>query len=397
MKIYIYDIPHKLLYLSHYNEIMNLIGSTWMYQLEIYIHEELKKDTTGIITKNINEADFFFVPQFATFIYEHYGTRIGYDNTPKTEYITNILQYIESNFPIIYKEKKKQHIFCFPWDYGHDVLYVAGTNSIKNKLDIITESIKLEYNNNNEEKRIIQVPVPIKNTNIKYHGDANRKNHFWVYPSNLGLMNSWDTYNLQDYCDNHKYYCSYIESNINEYECLGHKRTLEKDILMFSAGWIFENKAYSKGVRQKLMKLYNEGIFSKDVIIKFPGVDYPTYIEYCLRSIFLICPEGWSYWTPRLYTAIECRCIPIIISDEFEIPFKNGFDFSKGIIRLSPNDDLSKLEEIVSKINIKEKQEFWELHRSKLLWDNNKPIFEQDSGKLLLKELEHVKENINIV
>jgi len=145
------------------------------------------------------------------------------------------------------------------------------------------------------------------------------------------------------------------------------------------------------------MKLYNEGIFNKDVIIKFPGVDYPTYIEYCLRSIFLICPEGWSCWTPRLYTAIECKCIPIIISDEFEIPFKNSFDFSKGIIRLSPNDDLSKLEEIVSKINIKEKQEFWELHRSKLLWDSNKPIFEQESGKLLLKELEHVKENINIV
>ena len=123
---------------------------------------------------------------------------------------------------------------------------------------------------------------------------------------------------------------------------------------------------------------------------------YITQITSSL-CIFLICPEGWSYWTPRLYTAIECRCIPIIISDEFEIPFKNGFDFSKGIIRLSHNDDLSKLEEIVSKINIKETQEFWELHRSKLLWDSNKPIFEQDSGKLLLKELEHVKENINIV
>ena len=64
---------------------MNLIGSKDMYQLEMYIHEELKKDKTGIITKNINEADFFFVPQFTTFIYHYYGTHITvYYNTHKT-------------------------------------------------------------------------------------------------------------------------------------------------------------------------------------------------------------------------------------------------------------------------------------------------------------------------
>ena len=68
-------------------------------------------------------------------------------------------------------------------------------------------------------------------SNITFHGDSRRKNHFWVYPKNISLTkNKWDTNNIDKYCDNYKYHHTFIDNNVKEYQCLGHKEN--EDILL---------------------------------------------------------------------------------------------------------------------------------------------------------------------
>ena len=55
-----------------------------------------------------------------------------------------------------------------------------------------------------------------------FHGDDRRDNHFWVYPKCKPISSSWDTHNLETYCNNHKFCHTFINHNITEYVCLGH-------------------------------------------------------------------------------------------------------------------------------------------------------------------------------
>ena len=58
---------------------------------------------------------------------------------------------------------------------------------------------------------------------IFYHGDSRRNNHFWVYPKESNVSASWDTNDLHSYCNNHKYCHTFVDNNVAEYQCLGHK------------------------------------------------------------------------------------------------------------------------------------------------------------------------------
>ena len=68
-------------------------------------------------------------------------------------------------------------------------------------------------------------------SNITFHGDSRRNNHFWVYPKNISLTkNKWDTDNIDKYCDNYKYHHTFFDNKVKEYQCLGHKQN--EDILL---------------------------------------------------------------------------------------------------------------------------------------------------------------------
>ena len=42
--------------------------------------------------------------------------------------------------------------------------------------------------------------------------------------------NKWDTHNINKYCDNNRYCHTFIDNNVKEYQCLGHKEN--EDILL---------------------------------------------------------------------------------------------------------------------------------------------------------------------
>jgi len=56
------------------------------------------------------------------------------------------------------------------------------------------------------------------------------------------------------------------------------------------------------------------------------------------NSIFSLCPRGTSPASFRLYEALEAGSIPIYISDEFWLPFKNKIDWSEICIFIKPSE-----------------------------------------------------------
>ena len=48
-----------------------------------------------------------------------------------------------------------------------------------------------------------------------------------------------------------------------------------------------------------------------------------------IRSIFCLSPAGDTPSSARLFDAIASGCIPVIISDELELPFEGILDYRK--------------------------------------------------------------------
>lgn len=54
-----------------------------------------------------------------------------------------------------------------------------------------------------------------------------------------------------------------------------------------------------------------------------------NFKEILYNSIFALCPRGFGPASYRMYEAIQMQCIPIYISDEFWIPFKDEIEWDK--------------------------------------------------------------------
>ena len=67
------------------------------------------------------------------------------------------------------------------------------------------------------------------------------------------------------------------------------------------------------------------------------------------NSIFSLCPRGTSPTSFRLYEALEMGSIPIYISDEFWIPFKDYIDWKEFCIFIKP-DSINKIPFIVDSL-----------------------------------------------
>ena len=317
-----------------------MFNSNSMYKLEVsflhilknskYIINNIKEEKNNIITDNIKEAKYFFIPHFTTFIFHKYSlneeTKFFDRNHEKhNNYLKNIINYINNNYNDNFKKNIKKHILCFEWDKGYKNLNDENQKVFKN-------CIKLQYNNFNKKERIIQVPVCLKNEKL------NIKN---------------------------------------------------KDKFVFGAGSIYEDLNYSKGFRQRLIYLKKNKRFSNKMLIFFPGVNRNDYDNYCKTTKYILCPEGWTSWTPRIYESLLFKSIPVLLSNDFNIPFSNLINLEEGIIRIRNIDDLDNLEEIINKndINYNKKQKFWEKNRNKLLWNYDKKLNEQEVGILILKFL----------
>ncbi|XP_062218605.1 probable beta-1,4-xylosyltransferase IRX10 isoform X3 [Phragmites australis] len=53
------------------------------------------------------------------------------------------------------------------------------------------------------------------------------------------------------------------------------------------------------------------------------------YFKHLRNAKFCLAPRGESSWTLRFYESFFVECVPVILSDEVELPFQNVIDYSK--------------------------------------------------------------------
>jgi glycosyltransferase involved in cell wall biosynthesis len=62
------------------------------------------------------------------------------------------------------------------------------------------------------------------------------------------------------------------------------------------------------------------------------------YKKNMLSSIFALCPRGYGPASFRMYEALQMKLIPVYISDEFWLPYKDQIDWAKVAILVKEND-----------------------------------------------------------
>ncbi|XWS49712.1 hypothetical protein CRYUN_Cryun12cG0026800 [Craigia yunnanensis] len=122
----------------------------------------------------------------------------------------------------------------------------------------------------------------------------------------------------------------------------GGNRVSQRPILAFFAGNMHGR------VRPKLLKYWH----NKDEEMKIYGPlpirvsRNKTYIQHMKSSKYCICPMGYEVNSPRIVEAIYYECVPVIIADNFVLPFNEVLDWNAFSVTVAEKD-IPKLKEIL--------------------------------------------------
>ncbi|KAF3340032.1 putative glycosyltransferase [Carex littledalei] len=77
-----------------------------------------------------------------------------------------------------------------------------------------------------------------------------------------------------------------------------------------------------------------------------------TYIQHMKTSKYCICPMGFEVNSPRIVEAIYYECVPVIIADNFVLPFEEVLDWSVFSV-VVPEKDIPNLKNILLGISLR--------------------------------------------
>ncbi|KAH7286788.1 hypothetical protein KP509_32G022800 [Ceratopteris richardii] len=107
----------------------------------------------------------------------------------------------------------------------------------------------------------------------------------------------------------------------------------------------FLGRAQGKAGRLKLLKLaqmFPQKLEAPE--LAFSGLKKlgrKEYFEHLRNAKFCLAPRGESSWTLRFYESFFVECVPVILSDEMELPFQNVLDYREFSIKW-PSSRISK-------------------------------------------------------
>ena len=212
----------------------------------------------------------------------------------------------------------------------------------------------------------------LKHHVIGQHGEVYNKNKFFFRRGSGPLLRCYDykrdvnipTPNIHTFPDDG-----------SGYEDM-YSITHNKSLLMFYAGWNYDT-------RMKLVNYYKN---DSDVIVRrsIPKYDYNTNMS---RTKYCPVCGGFSQWTPRLMEAIYYGCIPVILSDHWELPFSHIVNWTKFSVRVMSNQ-YKNIKEIIRSLpydemhkNLKLVQPIFRYHLHSYTENDMFPIFIYETMK----------------
>lgn len=199
------------------------------------------------------------------------------------------------------------------------------------------------------DKEINQTYVKVL-SQMPYFRRSGGRNHIFVFPSGAGatLFRSWATYlnrsiiltpegdrtDKRDMSSFNTWKDIIIPGNVDD-GMTKDEATLVKPLPLSKRKYLanFLGRAQGKVGRVQLIELakqYPDKLESPE--LKFSGPDKLGKIEYFqhLRNAkFCLAPRGESSWTLRFYESYFVECVPVVLSDQAELPFQNVIDYTR--------------------------------------------------------------------
>ncbi|XP_057858589.2 probable glycosyltransferase At5g03795 isoform X1 [Cryptomeria japonica] len=129
---------------------------------------------------------------------------------------------------------------------------------------------------------------------------------------------------------------------------MGGNSALRRPLLAFFAGG---NHGPIRPLLLKHWKNDNDSSSSSDIRVYeyLPKELAPYYNEMMKKSKYCLCPSGYEVASPRIVEAIYSECVPVIISDDYVLPFSDVLNWNAFSLFL-PSTEIPNLRTILDSI-----------------------------------------------
>uniref|UniRef100_A0A0E0JD60 Exostosin GT47 domain-containing protein n=2 Tax=Oryza punctata TaxID=4537 RepID=A0A0E0JD60_ORYPU len=256
------------------------------------------------------------------------------------------MKLMEGNQHFVVRDPNRAHLFYLPYS-SHRLehnLYVPGSNTIeplsifvKNYIDFI--SAKFPYWNRTKGADHFFVAChdwgpyttklhdELRKNTIKALCNADISEGVFIHGRDVSLPET------------------FLRSPRRPLRGIGGKPAAERSILAFFAGQMHGR------VRPVLLQYWGGKDADMRIYDRLPHriTRRMNYVQHMKSSKYCICPMGYEVNSPRIVEAIYYECVPVIIADNFVLPFDDALNWSAFSVVI-PEKDVPKLKQILLEI-----------------------------------------------
>ncbi|XP_007019373.2 PREDICTED: probable glucuronosyltransferase GUT1 [Theobroma cacao] len=203
------------------------------------------------------------------------------------------------------------------------------------------------------EEEINQTYVEVL-SQMPYFRRSGGRDHIFVFPSGNGahFFTSWKTFLNRsifltpegDRTDNknsssfHTWKDIIIPGNVHD-EMTKNGAALVEPLPLSKRNYLANYLGRAQGLKGRLQLIelarqYPDKVEAPDLKHDPPDKLFKLeYFEHLRNAKFCLIPRGLSSWTLRFYESFFVECVPVIISDQIELPFQNVIDYTQITIK----------------------------------------------------------------